>query len=247
MKTYKIVVAYQGTAYAGWQSQPNQAAIANTLQHTFFLVFKKKIILIGASRTDAGVHAYGQVATFVLDQEFDPQKMLFAWNNILPSDIVIRSLEEVPSAFNARFDVAQKTYWYHFFCEQPLPPHNNWGYFIKKPLDFEQLDHALTLFVGKHDFRAFASDVEGKSSIRAIESISRDFNAPLHAHRIIVRGRSFLHCMIRRIVGACLQVACGRTTREHVAHVLASKNPNHALPNAPAHGLVLHEIEYKNN
>ena len=209
-------------------------------------VFNQKINLLAASRTDAGVHANGQVATFNADLSVSAQKLHFAWNNVLPSDIVIRSLEEVAPTFNARYDVAQKTYWYHFFCEQPLPPHNLWGYHIKKPLDFEKLDQTLALFVGKHDFRAFASDIEGKSSIRAIESISRDFNEQLHAHRIIVRGRSFLHCMIRRIVGASLEVALGRTTRDHVALVLASKNPNHALPNAPAHGLVLHEIMYKN-
>lgn len=245
MKTYKIVVAYQGTQYAGWQMQQHVSAVANILQNAFFKIFKKNITLLGASRTDAGVHAYGQTATFSVDLTVPTAKMMFAWNNILPDDILIRSLEEITFPFHPRFDVAQKTYWYHFFLEAPLPPFNHWGYHIKKPFDFEKLDQALQLFVGKHDFRAFASDVTGKSSIRIIDNITRDFNEQLQAHRIIVQGKSFLHCMIRRIVGASFEVALNRTDYATMKHIFDTKNPNHALPNAPAHGLMLYEIKYK--
>ncbi len=245
MKTYKIIVAYQGTQYAGWQIQQHEYAIANLLQDRFLSVFKKKIHLSAASRTDAGVHAHGQVATFCADLPIPPEKLRFAWNNVLPKDVVIRSLEEISFPFHPRYDVAQKTYWYNFFVEQPLPPFNQYGYYIKKPIDFAKLDETLQLFVGHHDFRAFASDITGKSSIRKIDSITRDFNEQLQAHRIIVQGKSFLHCMIRRIVGASLEVALGRTDCAHVHRILDSKNPNHGLPNAPAHGLLLHEIVYK--
>ncbi len=245
MKTYKIIIAYQGTQYAGWQIQQHEYAIANLLQDRFFTVFNKKIHLSAASRTDAGVHAHGQVATFNVDLAIPAEKLRFAWNNVLPKDVIIRSLEEVSSSFNPRYDVAQKTYWYHFFLEQPLPPFNQYGYYIKQPLDLILLDQALSLFVGEHDFRAFASDVTGKNTLRKIDSITRDFNEQLQAHRIIVKGKSFLHCMIRRIVGASLKVAQGKTDCAQVQRILEAKNPNHALPNAPAHGLTLKEIIYK--
>ena len=135
MTAYKIIVAYQGTQYAGWQMQHHVLAIANLLQNTFFTVLKKNIHLLGASRTDAGVHAHGQVANFTTDLAIPTKKILFAWNNVLPNDVIIRSLEEVSSSFNPRYDVEQKTYWYHFFLEQPLPPFNQYGYYIKQPLD----------------------------------------------------------------------------------------------------------------
>src|SRR5438128_2334288 len=148
MAVYKMVVAYDGTAYAGWQIQPDAVAIANVLQTTFFHVFHKSIKIIGASRTDAGVHALGQVASFVTDLSLDAKSMKKAWNNSLPGDILIRSLEKAADTFHPQCMVRQKIYWYHFFVERPLPFVQRYGHYVYKKVDITALQKSLALFVG---------------------------------------------------------------------------------------------------
>ena len=157
MKKYKIIVSYDGTDYYGWQMQPDQPSIQQTLQDTFAAIFDRKISILGASRTDAGVHALGQVATFKTDVTVSEIKMMYAWNNSLPDDIVIRSLEEVYEHFHSQYDVAQKTYWYHFTFERPVPFLQRYGWHVLYPVDLEKLQQCLAVFVGTHDFRSFAT------------------------------------------------------------------------------------------
>ncbi len=245
MQIYKIIVAYDGTDFAGWQVQPNQKAIANIIQNRFYDLFNQKICLVGASRTDSGVHAMGQVATFTTGIELEPHRLQHVLNNSLPPSIVITQLEVASPDFHPRFDVIQKTYWYHFFTERPLPFVQCFGHLHSYQLDFSKLEAALSIFQGTHDFRSFCTGHEQNSTIRTIDSITLDFNEQLQAHRIIFKGKGFLRYMIRRIVGASLHCASySDYSIETLQKILKQKDPHQQLPTAPAKGLMLYQIEY---
>lgn len=246
-KRYKAVIAYDGSDYHGWQAQTaDYPTIAKTLQDTFAMVFGKTITLAGVSRTDAGVHAFGQVATFTTDLVLDAGTMRWAWHNRLPADIILRSLEVVEDHYNIYDDVVQKTYKYRIFGGRPLPFRQRYGWHVPQKIDQKKLHDALQIFVGTHDFRAFCSDDErGSDTIRTVDSVTVGFNERGKMYTIVVKGRSFLRYMIRRMVGAAVAVALRPTlTPEYVRYVLERKNPEHFLPNAPAKGLLLYRITY---
>jgi tRNA pseudouridine38-40 synthase len=245
-KTYKIIISYEGTDYAGWQVQKDKKTIAQTLQDSFLDVFGRPITVIGVSRTDAGVHALGQVATFKTDLAIDPQTLQWAWGNHIPDNITIRSLELVPNTFNPHLHIVQKTYMYHFFTQTPLPFFARYGWHIKKRVDFEKLQQALDVFVGTHDFRSFATGNERENTVRTIDAIAVKELKKYTAHAIVIKGPKFLRHMIRRLVGAALVVATSPAwSIDDLKKILAQKNPDHTLLNAPAKGLVLYKIRYK--
>ena len=247
MKTYKIVISYDGTAYHGWQIQVGQhPTICAILQNTFKLVFEKEITITGASRTDAGVHAFGQVAAFSTDLRIKPDEMLEAWQRKLPEAIVIRSLEPARAGWNPRARVKQKTYHYHFFTERPLPFVARYGWYYWRPIDLKKLKKALKIFKGTHDFRSFCTGDDFENTVRTIDAIGLEYLPQYKAYRITVKGPGFLRYMIRRIVGACLTVAShDKLTTDHLKAVLAQKNPEQTLQTAPAQGLLLYKIQYK--
>lgn len=245
---YKLVISYDGTNYCGWQVQQTQRSIAQTMQDIFADVFDGSIKLTGASRTDAGVHALGQVATFSTDLEIHPRKMLFGWNNKLPRDIRILELQEVAAHFHPYRAKTQKTYWYHFFTQPPLPFVARYGWHVHQAVDLEKLQQCLKIFVGTHDFKAFATcgDSVVKTTIRTIDSISLEYIPEWQVYRIIVVGPGFLQHMIRRIVGACITAATKkRLSVEYLCDVLTNNNSHAVLPTAPARGLMLYKVEYK--
>jgi tRNA pseudouridine38-40 synthase len=129
---YKIIVAYDGTDYCGWQLQPNEPTIVQALQKTFYRVFACNATIVGASRTDSGVHALGQVAVCRTDLDLDAQQLVWAWSNRLPGDIVIRSCERVDETFHPQHNVLQKTYHYYFCCERPLPMDSRYRWYVLK-------------------------------------------------------------------------------------------------------------------
>jgi tRNA pseudouridine38-40 synthase len=245
MQKYRCIISYDGTEYAGWQVQSNQRGIANVLQNVFSNVFGHQIKLIGASRTDSGVHALGQVATFISDINSSPETILNAWNNRLPNDIVIRSLSPIEEDFYPRYHVEQKIYWYHIFLERPLPFVQRYGYFYSYPLTIEVLQEAIKIFIGSHDFRSFCTGHDQENTIRAIESISLCYLKRWNVYRLEIKGRGFLRFMIRRIVGACIHAASGKCSLDMLQNVLNEKNPRQTLPNAPAKGLMLYKIVYR--
>jgi tRNA pseudouridine38-40 synthase len=244
---YKLIIAYDGTDYHGWQMQYHCLSVTQVLQDTFKKVFFKDITIVGASRTDAGVHAVGQVATFTTDMVIDPIAMRKAWNSILPPSILIRSAERVDGSFHSQRNVKQKTYYYHFFSERPLPFLARYGWFFHRAVSLEKLRDCLQVFVGTHDFRSFCTlDDEQKNTIRTIDEISVAYISKFKVVRIRVRGHSFLHYMIRRIVGAALTVAShDHLDRSVLEKALAEKNPQQSLPKAPAQGLMLYKIKYQ--
>lgn len=246
MQQYLCIIAYDGTEYAGWQVQPHQHAVANVVQNVFSQVFGQTIKLTGASRTDAGVHALGQVASFSCNLNLSCEKILNAWNNRLPPDILIRSLHNVEN-FHPQRNVRQKTYRYHFFLDRPLPFVQRYGYFHRYQVDIKKLQEAFKPFIGTHDFRSFCTGDEQETTVRTIDSISLQYMNRLNMYRIEIKGPAFLHFMIRRIVGACLEVASRDFLSVDILQkVLDEKDPEQTLPNAPAQGLLLYKIVYEN-
>lgn len=258
MRTYKLTIAYDGTDYFGWQTLPEKPSIAATLNKAFKRVFKTDIKVLGTSRTDAGVHALGQVARIKTDLNLTPERLMWAWNNALPADITIRSMELVDDSFNPFCNVEQKTYHYHFFTERALPFTQRYGYFYPYKLDFDILKNALQFFVGTHDFCSFKSSEDTReNTVRTIDSITLDYLPRYKAYRITVKGQKFLRHMIRRIVGAALAVASSyakatkdrlkneqQYTLQSLQDIMDARNPRHTLPNAPAQGLMLYKIKY---
>jgi len=246
MNWYKVVASYDGTDYFGWQVQKDLPTIAQTMQDVFFKVFNTRIILRGASRTDAGVHALGHVAFFSTNLQCSTESLKFAWGNALPHSIAIRELLAVDTIIHPHAYIAKKVYWYHFFVDTPSPFAARYGWQVFKKIDFDTLKRVLQLFVGTHDFRAFCSSEVQGNTVRTVDSIDLVYVPEYGAWRIEVVGHSFLRYMVRRIVGAAIHTASDSPyCVEYVRELLECNDPNHRLLCAPAKGLVLQSIEYR--
>jgi len=245
---YKIIVAYDGTHYSGWQIQPNVQTVEQVLINTFKKVFgQKPAFFLGGSRTDAGVHAFGQTVMLETDLIISTKKFADAWNAQLPKDIVIRTIEFVDDKFHTHYNVLNKTYHYHIFLERPNPFVQRYGWYYRFPLDIKKLNKVLQIFVGTHDFRSFcATEEDDSDTVRTIENISLDFNQQLGAYRIAITGPKFLRYMVRRMVGAAVEIASREyLTADDLATILQEKNSQQRMYKAPAKGLTLHAIRYK--
>ncbi len=245
---YKMIVAYDGTDYHGWQeqAQKNMPTIVGTMQKKFFEVFHQNCVIVGASRTDAGVHACEQVATFTTDLPINPSTILTAWNNKLPAAIFIKKLTPAPDHYNPHIGVVQKEYRYTWSLERPDPFTARFVWHYRWPVDLVKLQSACTLFVGTHDFRSFCTGAELTDTVRTIDSMCVE-HINEHTYALIFKAKSFLHHMVRRITGACLEVASRpHLSLENVRNILKKKNPEHTLPCAPARGLTLIQITYQN-
>lgn len=248
MNRYKILISYNGKNYHGWQIQPKSITISKVLQDKFNSVFKKNIKIIGASRTDSGVHALGQVAKFDLDTDINSEILLKAWNRVLPTDILIRSLERVDLNFHPRKFVKEKIYYYNFSLIKPNPLIADYVYWLKNSkLDLNKLNVALKLFTGTHDFRAFVTGKEGISTIKTVDSIETLYLKKFNIYQVQFKGKSFLRYMIRRIMGATLKIASSNNLNiDYLKDVLISCNPENNLCTAPGSGLILRKILYTN-
>ena len=245
MNHYKLIVAYDGTDYAGWQSQGNGKSVAEALCRSFESVFRVQPFLHGVSRTDAGVHAVGQVVWLKADLDLDPDQLKFAWNNRIDRSIVIRSVQAVSREYRSMQEVIEKTYFYHFFTSRPLPFLARYGWYCDHRLDLDKLRGALQIFVGTHDFRSYCTGDEWEDTVRTINSIELVTLPKIQMYRIVVKGPRFLRYMIRRIVGSCIQVAShSKMEIGYLKKVLDELDPEQCLRNAPSRGLMLYRIKY---
>lgn len=247
MRTLKMVVAYNGSAYAGWQWQPNILSVDKVLRNTFKHVFKQdSFYLVAASRTDAGVHAQGQVVRIKTSlKTISLEKILYAYNKSLPQDILILSIEEVNSCFHPQHNIAYKIYEYTIFTERPNPQYAHIGWYVSESFNKERLQAACKLFIGTHDFRHFSKEDSSKNTTRTIISIDIEYDALYKKYLIRIKGTSFLRYMVRRIVGAALTVALDKNQLLPITYDSIFK-PKHSklLLTAPAQGLCLVHIEY---
>lgn len=245
MKRVKLVIAYDGTNYCGWQIQINGITVEEVLNKHLSELLGEDIKVIGASRTDSGVHALGNVAVFDTESRIPGEKMSFALNIRLPEDIRIQSSEEVPLDFHPRFCSSRKTYEYCILNRKfPIPTERLYSYFIYYPLDVEEMRNAASYLIGEHDFKSFCSTrTQVETTVRTIYNLDIEKQGDFITLRIC--GNGFLYNMVRIIVGTLVKVGMGVYPAEHVKEILDMCDRTKAGPKAPPQGLTLIGIEYE--
>ena len=244
MKRLKLIVAYDGTNYCGWQVQPGVATIEGELNKALSRLTGEDIQVIGASRTDAGVHAFGNVAVFDSNTPIPGDKMMFALNPHLPEDIRVVDSCEVATDFHPRYCDTRKTYEYHIY-QSPYknPKERLYSTFVYSPLDLEKMNEGAKAFVGTHDFAAFcAAGSSVSTTVRTIFDCHVEQEGP-HI-RILVTGDGFLYNMVRILAGTLIAVGQGKIPAEKVAEIIAGKDRRQAGQTAEPQGLTLREIYY---
>lgn len=245
MRRVRLFVAYDGTDYCGWQVQPNGITVEEVLNRELCRLTGEDIHIIGASRTDSGVHALMNVAVFDTDSSIPPERMAYALNQRMPEDIVITKSDEVGADWHPRYqDNVRKTYEYHIYNAPVLNPlKRKYSAFVSFPMDVEKMRRGAAYLVGEHDFVSFCNVRTNVSdTVRTVEDITVNENGADIVIRIT--GNGFLYNMVRIIAGTLIRVGRGFYEPEKVREILEEKKRTAAGITAPACGLVLVEIEY---
>jgi tRNA pseudouridine38-40 synthase len=249
MRNFKLVLAYDGTDYCGWQVQPEAPSIQGTLASAIGRVTGEKVLPQGSGRTDAGVHALGQVATFALESVIPAANLIIALNDVLPAAIRVLDCAEVSPEFHARKSAMAKTYRYRMYRGDICPPflaRYVWHY--PYPLNCEAMERSAALVDGEHDFTSFAAvdpergRDETVSNVRKVFSSRWSVNGDEFVYEI--RGNGFLHHMVRNLVGTFLLVGKGTLKPADISRILAARDRSAAGATAPASGLYLVNVEY---
>lgn len=247
MRRIKLIVAYDGTEYSGWQIQPEAPTIEMCLDKAIHELTGENVHVTGASRTDAGVHAYGNVAVFDTESTIPGDRFTFALNRFLPDSIVIQDSWEVSVDFHPRHCNTRKTYEYRILnTAVPLPQKRNFTWHVAGSIDIEKMKEAAAYIVGEHDFKSFCCvRTQAESTVRIIYSLE----VLQEGSEIIIRikGNGFLYNMVRIITGTLIQVGKGRFMPEYVKQMLEAKDRTVAGQTAPPQGLTLVGIEYVDN
>jgi tRNA pseudouridine38-40 synthase len=249
-RNLKVTLSYDGADFAGWQVQPETATVQGTLASVIGRITGEKVLPQGSGRTDAGVHALGQVMTFVTESSVPTQNFLKAMNDILPPAIRVLEVAEASPEFHARRSAQAKTYRYRIFRGAICPPflaRYVWHY--PYPLDEEAMMRAAALVVGEHDFTSFAAvDPERGREDETASNVRRIFSSlwVRTGEELIytVRGSGFLHHMVRNLVGTLILVGRGTLHADDITRILEARSRSAAGPTAPASGLYLVNVEY---
>lgn len=244
MKRVMLTVAYDGTNYHGWQIQPNVTTIESVLNETLSALFQEEIRVIGASRTDTGVHALGNIAVFDTQARMPAEKISYALNQRLPEDIRIQSSIEVPGDFHPRRQNSRKTYEYKIWNSRfPMPVYRLYTHFTYAPLDILLMQEAAAYLLGEHDFKSFCSvNTAAETTVRTIYGITVDKAGELITIR--VTGSGFLYNMVRIIAGTLMEAGRGNIAPARIADILNACDRTKAGPTAPACGLTLVKYEF---
>jgi len=245
VRNLKLTIAYDGTAYNGWQIQPNGTTIQEELEKTAFRFSRERCHnMDGSGRTDAGVHAWGQVASWPYAGNLPLARIQAAFNSLLPPDIRVRQIVEKPSLFHARKSSRTKTYLYVIYntlYANPLTLRYTWH--IRQPLNLDLLNQASTFLVGQHDFNSFkAADGNTASSVRTILQVRWCRRG--HYLLCFVKGDGFLKNMVRIIVGTLVEFGRGKYPPAAMSAIINARQRHAAGITAPAHGLVLRSVDY---
>jgi tRNA pseudouridine38-40 synthase len=245
MPTYRLTLAYRGTVYAGWQRQENALAVQQVVEEALERLLGEPVRIAGASRTDAGVHARGQVAHLALARPFPERGLVHGTNRHLPADVRVLAAAAMPEGFHARRHAAGKEYVYRLSRAPVISPLD--ALFVAPApagLDVERMARAAASLPGRHDFTAFAlaGGSHGQPFRRIVSARWEEREEGELAFRVV--GEGFLRGMVRALVGTLIEVGTGRRTPESFAGLLAGRPRQEAGPTAPAHGLVLQQVLY---
>ncbi len=243
-RNLKMTLEYEGTAYHGWQIQPNGVTIQETVESVLERLTQVRPKVIASGRTDAGVHAEGQVAHFHSDTKLSCDELRKGLNALLPHDIVVRKVDAVPEEFHARYSALGKTYRY-VILNRPFPSvfERNRCWHIPRPLDVEAMERAAQFLLGRHDFSSFrASDCCAKHPLREIRRL--EILQEGAWIRVYLSADAFLKHMVRNIVGTLVEVGWGKMDPAQVREILEGRDRTKAGPTAPAMGLFLESVEY---
>lgn len=245
-RKYKVVIAYDGTAYSGWQYQENALGIQQVVEEAVAFLERSPVRVFGSSRTDAGVHAKGFVAHFHLTKPIPPKNLLKAMNSRLPESVRVVKASYAKESFDARLSAKGKEYRYHIYQGDIMPPHlvPYWTY-CHRPLDIEAMKKAASYFVGRHDFVSFAANPnrELETTVRNIFSCEVKKSGPKYV--IVVKGDGFLYKQVRSMAGFLLSVGKGNEKPEAVKELLDAAAPRTArVETAPPRGLFLWKVFY---
>lgn len=245
MRHIRLVVEYDGSQLHGWQRQHNAPTVQQHLEEALGKLLTHDVQVTGASRTDAGVHARGQVASFRTEREIAVHGVRRGLNSLLPDTIAVRDAAEVPEDFHPRFSATGKHYRYTLLTRNERSPrYRDRAWHHPEPLNVAAMQEAAAALIGEHDFSAFrASGCTAKTTMRRVDVITLTRAAP-HLLDIDIRGNAFLRQMVRIIVGTLTEVGTGTRKPAEVAEILASKDRTRAGITAPAHGLELIEVRY---
>ncbi len=276
LQNWRVTLSYDGTDYCGWQVQPGEPTIQGELQAALGRVTGESPLPQGSGRTDAGVHALAQVASFALQARIPPKNLLRALNRTLPDAIRVLDARHAPDGFHARHSAVAKSYEYRVFLERPESHRDESGsaaicppflaryvYSSPWPLNYEALAQSARLFVGEHDFTSFAAvepdlasrareaecEDEPATAIRTIFSSAWERRRLEGNHTLVyrVRGNGFLHHMVRNLVGTMIDVGRGYRGPDEIPAIFAARTRSAAGPTAPARGLFLHSVEYRDD
>ena len=245
MRTINLIIEYDGSNYLGWQIQPKGHTIQGVIQDRLKRLTGEPLQLIGSGRTDAGVHALGQVAHFKTESRMDANTFQRALNSLLPEDIVIRRAEEVEADFHARRSAKSKIYEYRILNRSTPPAvDRQYVWHVPQKLNLDEMKKATGNLVGEHDFSAFRSvGSPTRSSVRNI--LRADWKRGKRSVlRFEIEATGFLKQMVRAIVGTLVEVGRGKISAQEFKRILDSKDRKEAGPTAPAHGLFLNEVKY---
>ena len=248
-RNFKLTLAYDGTDFHGWQMQPALPTIQSILAESIGRITGEKVVPQGSGRTDAGVHALAQVASFAIESSIPSRNLMVALNDILPAAIRVTAAEEVAADFHARHSATGKSYRYRIFRGEVCPPHlARYVYHHPYPLDESQMKQAAPMLIGEHDFTSFAAvDPEKgrEEKVSNVRNITRsEWQREGDELTYTVEGNGFLHHMVRNLVGTFLLVGKVSLTPEDLSRILQSKNRSAAGPTAPATGLWLVSVRY---
>lgn len=253
METYSLNIAYNGSPFSGFARQPGQLTVQGELEGALALIFRDEIEVTCAGRTDAGVHARGQVISFELPdgamEGREPRRFLRSMNALTHDGIVVTDLRRRSDAFSARFDARSREYRYFLHpSDVPAIFMEDFSWTVDAALDADAMRAGAAHLIGEHDFKSFcmAASAEGRRTYRCVNEITL-FEETLMGERLVVVkivGNAFLHSMVRSIVGTLVAVGRGRRDPEWVARVLAARDRKAAGENAPAKGLVLWKVDY---
>ncbi len=245
MRNIKLTIEYDGKDFNGWQKQPNKLNIQGEIERAIYNITKEEVDLIGSGRTDAGVHAWNQIANFKTNSNISIEKMAIAINSQLKNSIVVKKAEEVDERFHSRYNAKRKTYRYVINnTEYGSAIYRNLEYHFPIKLNVEKMQEAVKYFEGEHDFKAFkSSGTSGKNSVRTIYKAE----VKTDGERILIEltGNGFLYNMVRIISGTLLDVGLGKIEPSEIEDIINSKDRTKAGKTLPAHGLYLVKVNYE--